>query len=112
MATDIQAFTPASSYVISATASTGNTALTQPPAVAGSAGNAGGNTRIKCYNASASNICYLQPSTGTLAATTSSPFLVPPATWVTFEVGYAPTNLAVITNTSTATLYVMLGGGF
>lgn len=112
MSTDIQVFSPASSYTISATATTGNTALTQPSTVAGSAGNAGGYTRIKVFNTSTTVACYLQPGMASATATASSPFIAAPNVWSTFEIGYPATNIATIMASSgTVTILLMLGSG-
>lgn len=121
MAVPVEAFQPNSSYTITATAASSNTALTQPPGVTGvlspaganaSAGNAGGYTVIRVYNPSATVAAYLNPTNTTTAATATSPFIVPPASWQTFEMGGPYTNLAVImASAGTVTIYVMLGSG-
>jgi hypothetical protein len=117
MTIDIQAFQAASSYVISATAVTSNTALTQPtnPANPSNASYTAsqGFTRIKVYNSSATVACFLQAGMASQTATTGSPMVVPPATWVTFELGGPYTNLgAIMASAGTVSIYVMLGNGY
>lgn len=117
MTVDIQAFQSASSYTISATATTGNTALTQPTNPANPSGASytasQGFTRIKVYNSSTTVACYLSAGMASQTATVTSPMVVPPATWVTFELGGPYTNLATImASAGTVTIYVMLGNGF
>lgn len=116
MSIDVTVFSPASSYIISATAASSDTALTQPPNVtdpnssAQTAGNAGGYTVIRAYNSSTTVVAFLSFGNSTQTATTSSPYVLPPAATMTYEIPTAATHVGAIMETSgTVKLYLMLG---
>jgi hypothetical protein len=111
-------FTPASSYTVSASTSSTNQALTQPPNISGSAGqvygggNAGGYTVITVYNAT-NGTAFLNPAMASATATLTSPFLVAPGLTFTFNMTAAYTNIAVILSAgaTSGNVYIMLGSG-
>lgn len=112
MSVEIENFYPQSSYTISATASSSNTALTQPPNVAGSAGSGGGYTAIRISNPSTTVPVYAAWGNVSQTATATSPCVVAPGTTQTFEMGGPYTNLALIMGSAgTVVIYVMIGEG-
>lgn len=113
MTIEIQAFNPVTAYVISASTTTANQALTQPPTVSGMAGNAGGYTQVRVFNSNAAKFAFFQVGNTAQTATAASIFQVPPATGLVFELGQPYTNLGVILDAgaSASNFYVMLGSG-
>jgi hypothetical protein len=122
-----QNFCPNSAYVISATTTTSNTALTQPPSLGGptgsgaatgaagqvyGGGNAGGYNTVIVYNAAA-KVAYLQFGMAAQTATAGSPYQVAPGAIMTFDLPGPMTNVGVIleSGASAANVYIMLGGG-
>ena len=114
MSIDINVFSSASSYTISATAATSNTALTQPTQATGSGNYTGqqGYTTLKIFNTSTTVTCYLQSGMVSQTATTSSPIVAPPNVWTTVSMAGPHTNLgAIMASSGTVTILVMLGNG-
>lgn len=108
MSIDVDAFYPTSSYTISATAASSNTALTQPTGAAGG----GGYSRIKVFNTSTTVAAYLSWGMTSQTASNTSPGIAAPNQWTTFEMGAPYTNLGVImASAGTVTIFVMLGDG-
>lgn len=104
-------FSPNSAYVIAVATTTSNTALTQPPAVAGSAGNAGGYTSVVIYNSGA-KVMYFSFGNTAQTATASSLFQVAPGATMTFDLPSPCTNVgAILESGTTANAYLMLGTG-
>lgn len=116
MSIQTENFCPASAYVIAATTTSSNTALTQPPNVTGpvanTAGNSGGYSTIVVYNAAA-KVAYLSFGNASQTATASSLYQVPPGVQNTFDLTIPATNVGVIleSGASAANVYLMLGTG-
>lgn len=106
-----QNFCPNSAYVISTGTASANTALTQPPGVAGSAGNAGGYNTVIVYN-SCAKVVYLSFGMSSQVATAGSPYQVAPGAIMTFDLPGPMSNVGTILESgTTANVYLMLGGG-
>ena len=98
------------SFTLAATNSSQNTAVTQPPAVSGSAGNAGGYTDILVYNASA-GVAFLNFGMAAATATTTSPDFVAPGAMQIINMNCPYTNVAIILSAGTGNVYFALGSG-
>lgn len=103
-------FSPNSAYTISASTSSANQALTQPPVLTGGGGNGGGYLTLVIYNAT-SGVAFLQPGMSSQTATTSSTYQVAPGAVKTFDMSSPFTNLGCILSASSGNVYVMLGSG-
>lgn len=105
-------FCPNTSYTIAATTTTGNTALTQPAAVEGGAGNNNGYSTIVVYNA-ANKVAFLSPGRSSQTATANSIYQIAPGAIMSFDLPFPPTNLGAIleAGATSGNLYVMLGSG-
>ena len=114
MAIDNQVFQPASSYTISATAASSNTALTQPTVATGSGNYTAqdGYKTLKIFNSSSSVAAYLSVGMTSQTATNTSPIIAAPNQWTTVSMSGPYTNLgAIMASAGTVTLFVMLGNG-
>jgi len=111
MTIEVQVFCPNTAYIISASTTTANQALTQPPNVSGAAGNSNGYNNLRVYNANASKMAFFQVGMTSQTATTASIYQVPPNTSMSFEMTAPYTNLGVILDSgaSASNFYVMLG---
>jgi hypothetical protein len=112
MTIEVLNFTPNMAYTIAASTTTSNTALTQPPAVSGSAGNAGGYVNVVVYN-STNGVAFLQFGNASQTATTSSIYQVGPGVTMDFGLASAYTNVGVILSVgaTSGNVYLMLGSG-
>lgn len=105
------------SYTLAATATSQNTAVTQPTtgdsnnAIQQTAGEGAGYTDLLVYNASASAVAFVSWGTSAATATLTSAAFVPPGTSRVFNMGLAATNIAVILSTSTGNVYFAVGEG-
>ena len=109
-------FAPQSSYVINATTSSSNTALTQPTSLPNPSGAAVGGlpgyTDVVVYNAAA-KVAYLSFGMSSQTATASSLYQVPPGAVMGFSLPGPMTNCGCIleSGASAANVYLMLGSG-
>ena len=112
MTIKVQNFYPALNYTVTGTNSSVAQAISQPPNVSGSAGNAGGYTDVQFYNPNAFMAYASWATNGTATASTSGSVPLPPTTTIVYSMGQPATSIAVILGTaSSAPIYVSVGDG-
>jgi hypothetical protein len=99
-----------SSYTLAATTTSQNTAVSQPAAVAGTAGFAGGYSDLEVYNGS-TGVAFIAYGTSPATATTSSPDFVAPGAIVILNMGMPATNVAIILSSGSGNVYFAVGEG-